>query len=139
MSDDCGDQSDEALALCESRNHREDETYFQDTFEETDEKFFHNDPNQPSNWIRGSGDQLLKARSPAFDHSYFSDKGHYMRLDMKNAAGDRDGLKHEMMSATFVSELMQPPLQANETCRIRFYFHFTMEVGLNMTFSLAVR
>ena len=79
LSDDCGDRSDESLELCESRA---DESYFQETFEEPEEMFFYNDPNQPAQWIRGSGDQLFKARSPAFDHTTFTDKGHYMRLDM---------------------------------------------------------
>ena len=82
MSDDCGDRSDESLELCESRIGLgfADESYFQETFEEPIEKFFHNDPNQAGNWVRGSADQLLKARTPAFDHTTFTDKGHYMRL-----------------------------------------------------------
>ena len=44
LSDDCGDRSDESLELCESRA---DESYFQETFEEPEEMFFYNDPNQP--------------------------------------------------------------------------------------------
>ena len=63
--------------MCEGRRDGE-ESYFRETFEEEEEKFFHNDPNQNSgNWVRGSGDQLLKARSPSFDHTHFSDRGHY--------------------------------------------------------------
>ena len=78
MADDCGDNSDESLQLCEARSSSqssEDETYFRDTFEEENESFFHNANNQETNWVRGSGDQLLKARSPAFDHTLFSDHG----------------------------------------------------------------
>ena len=77
MADDCGDNSDESLQLCEARRSisSEDETYFRDTFEEENESFFHNANNQETNWVRGSGDQLLKARSPAFDHTLFSDHG----------------------------------------------------------------
>ena len=78
MADDCGDNSDESLQLCEARSissSSEDETYFRDTFEEESESFFHNANNQETNWVRGSGDQLLKARSPAFDHTLFSDHG----------------------------------------------------------------
>ena len=139
LSDDCGDQSDEAEALCEGRNGEgDDESYFQVTFEETEENFFHNDPNQASNWIRGAGkdipDQLLKARAPAFDHTHFTDQGHYMLLQMNNQFSSRNTIK-----STLVSQLMEPPIEANETCRIRFYFHFTNEIGLNIKFYLAVR
>ena len=80
LADDCGDNSDESLQLCEARSSSqssEDETYFRDTFEEENESFFHNANNQETNWVRGSGDQLLKARSPAFDHTLFSDHGKF--------------------------------------------------------------
>ena len=75
------------MALCEARG--EDETYFRETFEEEDEKFFHNDPNQKTNWVRGAGEERIKARSPSFDHTFFSDRGHYMRMEI--IAGETDG------------------------------------------------
>ena len=118
LSDDCGDRSDESLELCESRA---DESYFQETFEEPEEMFFYNDPNQPAQWIRGSGDQLFKARSPAFDHTTFTDKGHYMRLDMVATQKESVG---KVLQADLVSQLMEPPEQP-DSCRIRYYFHFT--------------
>ena len=134
LSDDCGDNSDEGLALCEGRNQDDDETYFRDTFEEESDKFFSNDPNnQESNWILGSGDQLLKAKSPPFDHTLLTDKGHYMRLKM-------DGGAQSLVMASLVSKYLQPPLEANDTCRIRFYLHFTKDAGLqDMKFVLGLR
>ena len=83
--------------------------------------FFYNDPNQPAQWIRGSGDQLFKARSPAFDHTTFTDRGHYMRLDM---VAKQKEIVGEMLQADLVSQLMEPPEQP-DSCRIRYYYHFT--------------
>ena len=49
---------------------------FRDNFEEETDKFFTNDPNnQDTTWILGSGDELLKGKSPAFDHTLLTDKG----------------------------------------------------------------
>ena len=49
---------------------------FRDNFEEDTDKFFTNDPNnQDTTWVLGSGDELLKGKSPAFDHTLLTDKG----------------------------------------------------------------
>ena len=47
-----------------------------------------------------------------------------MRLNME---GGTPGL----VMASLVSKYLQPPLEANDTCRIRFYLHFTKESGGN--------
>ena len=100
------------------------------------EKFFHNDPNQPAQWIRGSGDQLFKARSPAFDHTTFTDKGHYMRLDMVATSRKENG--GEMLKADLVSQLMEPPEQP-DSCRIRYYYHFTSRHPEKQKLMVAIR
>lgn len=116
MSDDCGDGSDEALALCEGR---EDEPYFRETFEEEVHLFFNNDPNnEGSSWLWGTGNELLKGRSPAFDHTLLNDRGHYMRLDING---------NKFASAELISQLLEPPLNPEDECRIRFYYHFVKE------------
>ena len=48
-----------------------------------------NAPNQKTNWVRGAGEERIKARSPSFDHTFFSDRGHYMRMEI--IAGETDG------------------------------------------------
>jgi len=113
LSNDCGDNSDEATELCQS--------YFYETFEDEGEKFFHNGPNQPVNWVRGSGDQLLKARAPNFDHTTFSNRGHYMMLEMKN------GTTSDLIRSILISSMMEPPENPDDVCRIRFYFHMLRE------------
>ena len=56
-----------------------------------------------------------------------------MRLNME---GGTPGL----VMASLVSKYLEPPLEANDTCRIRFYLHFTKEPAIqDMKFVLGLR
>ena len=127
LEDDCGDASDEALALCEGR--REDETFVFETFEEELHFLFINDPNnEGASWAWGTGNQsfnAIKGRAPLFDHTLFTEQGHYMILDMSQSQ------VNVLASASLLGALMEPPQDPNDVCRIRFYFHFDSQGGVN--------
>ena len=59
--------------------------------------------------------------------------GHYMRLNM-------DGGASSLVMASLVSKYLEPPLNADDECRIRFYLHFTKDPSLqDMKFVLGLR
>lgn len=126
LSDDCGDNSDEGIAVCEARTDG-DETYFMETFEEGPYNFFINDEagNSGSTWLWGSGSELFKGRSPPFDHTLLTDKGHYLRLDLNSGQAN-----NQMAIATLLGQTMMKPQNAQDECRIRFYLHFMQDLGV---------
>jgi hypothetical protein len=62
---------------------------------------------------------MNKARAPAFDHTTFTNKGRYMRLDMNQIS-----TIGQIVTSSLVSDYLEPPLETTDVCRIRFYYHF---------------
>ena len=77
LTDDCGDSSDELTDYCEDNN------YIRNSFEEEDKPFgiFRTEGGDELQWERWMGPSPNIGTGPHFDHTTFSQKGHYLYIN----------------------------------------------------------
>ena len=98
LTDDCGDSSDELSEFCDD-NH-----YIRNSFEEPDKPLgiFRTEGGASLQWERWLGQSPNLRTGPYFDHTTFTQKGHYLYLNSSNMANpeERAFLVSQMFAQT---------------------------------------
>ena len=107
LSDDCGDGSDETLALCEE--------YIRCDFEDAHNPFgiFVHDNTSDFQWSVGKGTTVNQHTGPPFDHTTHTLDGHYLFIASERQQADE--------RAIIATNFLKPSKGKN--CHVRFFVH----------------
>ena len=108
LADDCGDYSDEVFNC---------QDYIRFNFENQDEPFgfFNQDDTTPEfKWKRGNASFATgqEGTGPPFDHTPFTEAGHYLYID----SGEQTGGERAWLNSPFF-------VTSDQECRLRFFYH----------------
>ena len=86
LTDDCGDSSDELTEYCD------DNRYIRNSFEEPDKPLgiFRTEGGDKLQWERWRGQSPNPRTGPYFDHTTFTQKGHYLYINSSNMASPEE-------------------------------------------------
>ena len=103
LTDDCGDSSDEMSEYCD------DNRYIRNSFEEPDKPLgiFRTEGGDNLQWERWLGQSPNLRTGPYFDHTTFTQKGHYLWLNSSNMVSPEE--RAFLVSEPFVKSSEEGP------------------------------